>query len=501
MLARLASACLRGMDVEPVDIEVDLSRGLPTWSLVGLPDAAVREARDRVRSALLNSGFEFPLKRITVNLAPADRRKDGTHFDIGVAVGLLIASRQIKVSEDMPFVFGELALDGRLNPVRGAIPLCLFAKEAGFRDIILPVENAKEVAALGALNVFGAASLMEVVRHISGQHQLGLLIPQPEAPEKRRKSIVDMADIRGQHQARRALEIAAAGGHNLLMVGSPGAGKTMLARRMSSILPALTIQQRLEVSCIYSVAGLSERLPMSESPPFRAPHHTASDVAITGGGSQPGPGEISLAHHGILFLDEFAEFNRRVLEVLRQPLEDGYVCIARAAGSARFPARFQLIAAMNPCPCGYLGHPLRGCRCSEMQIKRYQNRISGPLKDRIDLQVQVPPVEQEELSRMKPGEASQEIAARVLAARQCQHQRLPDGVINAHMSTSQLEQYARPDAEGLKLLDTAMSRFGLSARTYHRVLKVARTIADLENLKQVSSKHIAEAMQYRCETE
>ncbi len=501
MLARLASASLRGMDAESVDIEVDLSRGLPAWSLVGLPDAAVREARDRVRSALLNSGFEFPLRRITVNLAPADRRKDGTHFDIGVAVGLLMASRQIKVGEKTPFIIGELALDGRLNPVRGAIPLCLFAKEAGFRDVVLPVENAREVAPLGALNVFGAGNLMEVVRHISGQHRLDLVIPPLDAPAKRQKSIVDMADIRGQHQARRALEIAAAGGHNLLMVGSPGAGKTMLARRMSSILPTLTIQQRLEVSRIYSVAGLSERLPMSDSPPFRAPHHTASDVAITGGGSQPGPGEISLAHHGILFLDEFAEFNRRVLEVLRQPLEDGYVCISRAAGSSRFPACFQLLAAMNPCPCGYLGHPLRACRCSEMQIKRYQSRISGPLMDRIDLQVQVPPVEQEELSRMKPGEPSQEIGARVLAARQCQYQRLRDGVVNAHMSTSQLEQYARPDSEGLKLLDTAMVRFGLSARTYHRVLKVARTIADLENSKQVSTKHIAEALQYRCETE
>jgi len=482
-----------------VDIEVDLSRGIPTWTLVGLPDAAVREARDRVRSALLNSGFDFPLKRITVNLAPADRHKEGTHFDLGIAVGLLLASRQTSSRETMPFIFGELALDGRLNPVRGAIPLCLFARQAGFRDIILPAKNAREVCVLEDLHIYGADNLMQVVQHLSGQQILDLT-PSTDAetvigPEP----VPDMADIRGQQQARRALEIAAAGGHNLLMVGPPGVGKTMLARRMSGILPPLTAQQRLDVSRIYSVAGLSNRPPMSAIPPFRAPHHTASDVAITGGGTHPGPGEISLAHCGLLFLDELGEFSRQVLEVLRQPLEDGQVCIARAAGTLTFPAKFQLIAAMNPCPCGYLGHPMRACRCSETQIRRYRGRISGPLLDRIDLQVQVPPVDQEELSKMQPGEPSESIAARVLNARARQYARLGKGICNAHMSTSQLEKHARPDDEGMKLLDLAMDRFALSARTYHRVLKVARTIADLDHADQSDGRHIAEALQYRGE--
>jgi len=501
MLARLDSASLCGLDAEPVDIEVDLSRGIPTWTLIGLPDAAVREARDRVRSALLNSGFDFPLKRITVNLAPADRRKEGTHFDLGVAVGLLLASRQIRVRKTIPFIFGELALDGRLNPVRGAIPLCLYARESGFQDIILPVKNAREVCVLEGIHVFGADNLMQVVQHVSGQQMLKPTLPTEHEQEVDSGSVPDMADIRGQQQARRALEIAAAGGHNLLMVGPPGVGKTMLARRMSGILPPLTVQQRLDVSRIYSVAGLSNRSPMSAIPPFRAPHHTASDVAVTGGGTHPGPGEISLAHCGVLFLDELGEFTRQVLEVLRQPLEDGQVCIARAAGTLSFPARFQLIAAMNPCPCGYLGHPLRACRCSETQIRRYRNRISGPLLDRIDLQVQVPPVDREELSRMQPGEPSELIAVRVLQARDRQYDRLGEGQCNAHMSTSQLEKHARPCGEGLKLLDLAMDRFGLSARSYHRVMKVARTIADLDHAEQGSARHIAEALQYRGEVD
>jgi len=489
------------MDAEPVDIEVDLSRGIPAWTLVGLPEAAVREARDRVRSALLNSGFDFPLKRITVNLAPADRRKDGTHFDLGVAMGLLLASHQVRIGDAMPFIFGELALDGRLNPVRGAIPLCLYAKQAGFRDVILPVKNAREVCVLEGIHALGADNLMQVVRHVTGRHLLEPVSPAETETIIRSESVPDMADIRGQQQARRALEIAAGGGHNLLMVGPPGVGKTMLARRMSGILPPLTVQQRLDVSRIYSVAGLSGRPPMSTIPPFRAPHHTASDVAITGGGTHPGPGEVSLAHCGILFLDELGEFNRRVLEVLRQPLEDGQVCIARAAGTLSFPARFQLIAAMNPCPCGYLSHPARTCRCSETQIRRYRGRISGPLLDRIDLQVQVPPVDQEELSRMQPGESSRLIAARVLKARERQYGRLGEGQCNAHMSTRQLEKHARPCDEGMKLLDIAMDRFGLSARTYHKVLKVARTIADLDHAEQSDARHIAEALQYRGEVD
>ncbi|NOR72696.1 MAG: YifB family Mg chelatase-like AAA ATPase [Mariprofundaceae bacterium] len=498
MLARLASAALRGLDAEPVDVEVDLSRGLPSWSMVGLAEAAVRESRDRVRAALLNSNFEFPLRHITVNLAPADKRKDGSYFDLPVAVGLLLASGQVQTNEVLPFMIGELALDGRLNATSGVLPLTLFARAQGFRSIILPEGNADEAAVVDGIDVLPAKNLLAVARHLAGRELLARYeVEQVESGDS--QNVPDMADIRGQQQARRALEIAAAGSHHLLLSGPPGVGKSMLAQRLPGILPPLTTRQKLEVARIYSISGERGRAPLSAIPPYRAPHHSASDVAIIGGGSVPRPGEVSKAHHGTLFLDELPEYKRQVLEVLRQPLENGHVCIARAADTLEFPAQFQLIAAMNPCPCGYLGHPTRSCQCSGLQVRRYRTRISGPLLDRFDLRVHVPPVEKDELMGMAAGESSAAVAMRVNAARQRQYARQGDGVANARLTPSQLETFAMPDGEGTKLLDAAMSRFSLSARSYHRILKVARTIADIESEVSVSGKHIAEALQYRGE--
>jgi len=500
MLARLHSASIRGLDAEPVDVEVDLSRGLPAWSMVGLPEAAVREARDRVRSALLNSGFDFPLRRITVNLAPADRRKDGSYFDLPVAVGLLLASSQVSLSEQhratLPFIFGELALDGKLNPVQGVLPLVLFARAHGFTSVILPYGNAAEASVVEGVQLLAVSHLLEVAEHLSGRKLIELYKESEDVQAVTQDVLPDMADIRGQQQARRALEVAAAGAHHLLMSGPPGVGKSMLAARLPGILPALTMSERLEVARIYSVSG-EVRQTTSSAPPFRSPHHSASDVALIGGGSIPKPGEVSKSTSGVLFLDELPEFKRQVLEVLRQPLENGKVSIARAAETLEFPARFQLVAAMNPCPCGYLGHPTRNCKCSEQQVRRYRGRISGPLLDRFDLNIHVPVVEKEELTRMQAGESSKVIATRVQSARHRQYNRQGDGITNARLNPTQLERFAKPDATGAKLLDAAMSRFSLSARSYHRILRVALSIADLSGRDSVGAEHIAEALQYR----
>ncbi|MGH8751024.1 MAG: YifB family Mg chelatase-like AAA ATPase [Burkholderiales bacterium] len=491
-LAVLYSRALAGMETPLVTVEVHLGSGLPSFTIVGLPEIEVKESKDRVRAALLNCRFEFPARRITVNLAPADLPKESGRFDLPIALGILAASGQLTADKLADFeIAGELALTGELRPIRGALAMTYNAARCG-RAFILPAENATEAALVEEAEIYPAVTLIEVCAHLSGAAPLERRMEKPAAAAP---SYEDLREVKGQAHAKRALEIAAAGGHSVLMVGPPGTGKSMLASRFPGILPALTEEQALETAAMQSLASGGFKIENWKKRPYRAPHHTASAVALVGGGGNPRPGEISLAQHGVLFLDELPEFERRVLEVLREPLESGRITISRAARQADFPAQFQLLAAMNPCPCGYLGHFSGKCRCTPDQIVRYRGRISGPLLDRIDIQIEVPAVPEQELTQQASGEFSSAIRARVEAA--CQRQIARQGKPNAQLATKEVDEICVPDAQGLELLKQAISRLSLSARAYHRILKVARSIADVALTPHMVSAHIAEAVQYR----
>ncbi len=505
MFTTIKSASLAGIKALPVEVEVDVSRGLPNFVVVGLADNAIKESKERIRSAIKNCGFKFPARRITINLAPADLRKEGTALDLPAALGIIACENQelhaSPIFNDYLFC-GELSLDGRVKEIRGALPTALAARDSGFKGIFLPATNAAEAAAIAEIEIIPVENLLETIDIILGK----LSHPQrPETVAKNHKHAdeLDFAEVRGQHQAKRALEIAAAGNHNLIFVGPPGSGKTMLARRLPSILPALTFEEALETTIIHSVAGLiAPGQGLISERPFRQPHHTISDVALIGGGPQPRPGEVTMAHNGVLFLDEFPEFRRSALEVLRQPLESLNITIARAQAQAVFPADFILITAMNPCPCGHYGDPFHECICSATQIQRYRNKISGPLLDRIDLHIEVPAVATTELinpDKAQAGESSKEIRKRVISAQKIQHQRLKNRArrSNAALSDKDLKKFCHLNQECRNLLQTAMDRLGLSARAYSRILKVARTIADLQEKTEIESADIAEAIQFR----
>lgn len=503
MLVKTFAAAVQGISATIITIEVNCTKGVQFF-LVGLPDVAVRESHERIISALQVNGYKFPRNRIVINMAPADIRKEGSAYDLPLAIGILAGAEQIsseKLSQYM--LMGELSLDGTLNPIKGALPIAIKAREEGFKGLILPKQNAREAAVVNNLDVYGVTNIKDVILFMEGKQDLDPTIvdTRKEFYAKQQLFEYDFSEVRGQENVKRALEVAAAGGHNLLMIGPPGSGKSMLAKRLPSILPPFSLHESLETTKIHSVAGkIGSETSLMTQRPFRAPHHTISDVAMVGGGSFPQPGEISLAHNGILFLDELPEFNRSVLEVMRQPLEDRMITISRARFTVEYPAGFMLIASMNPCPCGYYNHPTKACVCSPGAVQKYMNRISGPLLDRIDIQIEIVPVPFEKISEQTDAEHSAAIRERVIAARAIQNKRFADYPhvhCNAQMNSRLLHEYAQPDQAGLALLKSAMNKLNLSARAYDRILKVSRTIADLAGSEKIEPAHLAEAIHYR----